>query len=64
MKIYCVNLIDYDGENFVMGYATTEEKAKKMIELMQSEDGFENYEYQYYWAELDKIIVNDELISV
>ena len=65
MKImYCVELINYDTENLIIGYATTEEKAKKMIELMQSTDGFEDYEYEYYWIYVDGLKINDQDIEV
>lgn len=64
MKImYCVELINDDTENLVIGYATTEEKAKKMIENMKSTDGFEDYEYEYYWIYVDCIVINNEKIE-
>ena len=58
MKMYCVELINYDEGNFVVGYATTEEKAKKMIDFLSQTDGFEDYEYEYYWVYVDAIIMN------
>lgn len=49
MKMYCVELVNYDEDNFIVGYATTEEKAKKMIDIMKTTDGFEDYDYEYHW---------------
>jgi hypothetical protein len=47
----------------VLGYATTEEKAKKMIEVLSQTDGFEDYEYEYYWVYVDAIIMNGNKIE-
>lgn len=59
MKIYCVQMLNDDIGELVMGYTTTEDKAKKMIETLQNTDGFEDYEYEYYWIYVDKLIIND-----
>ena len=64
MKIYCVKLIDYDGDDFVVGYATTEEKAKKMIDIMKETDGFEDYDYEYHWAYTDMLIINNKEVAI
>ena len=65
MKImYCVELINDDVGDMVIGYATTEEKAKKMIEIMKSTDGFDDYEYKYYWIYVDGLMINDKKIEV
>ena len=64
MKIYCVKLIDYDGDDFVVGYATTEEKAKKMIDVIKKTDGFEDYDCEYHWAYTDMLIINDEEVVI
>ena len=63
MKMYCVELVNYDEGNFVVGYATTKEKAKKMIEVMKEADGFDGYEYEYYWVYVDTIILNNKKIE-
>ena len=63
MKIYCVELINYDADNIVVGYATTEEKAKQMIDLMVCLDGYDSYEYEYYWVYVDAIMVDNKKIE-
>ena len=40
-KMYCVQMFNDDMGELVMGYATTEEKAKKMVEFFKQTDGFE-----------------------
>ena len=62
MKIYCVRMFS-DEVDMTVGYATTEEKAKQMIEFMECLDGYELYEYEYYWVYVDAIIVNDKKIE-
>ena len=65
MKImYCVELVNEDEGNLVIGYATTEEKAKKMIEVMKATDGFEDYEYEYYWIYVDGLVINHKEIEI
>lgn len=64
MKIFVVKLVDYDGDDFVVGYATTEEKAKKMIDIMKETDGFEDYDYEYHWAYTDMLIINNEEVAI
>jgi len=64
MKIFCVKLIDYDGDDYTVGYATTEEKAKKMIGVMKSTDGFEDYNYEYHWAYTDMVIINNKEVRI
>lgn len=63
MKMYCVELVNYDEDNFVVGYATTEEKAKKMIDIMKETDGFEDYDYEYHWVYVDTLIINGKVIE-
>ena len=63
MKIYCVQMINDDIGEVVMGYATTEDKAKKMIEVIQKTDGFEDYEYEYYYVHVDMLIINNKMIE-
>ena len=58
MKIYRVELIDYDEGNLTVGYATTEEKAKKMIEVLKEVDGPDSYDYEYYWVYVDCIVID------
>lgn len=62
-KMYCVQMLNDDIGEFVMGYTTTEEKAKKMIEFLSQADGFEDYEYEYYWVYVDAIIMNSERVE-
>lgn len=64
MSIYCVRMFTDDGIDMVVGYATTEEKAKKMIEIMEKTDGFDLYEYEYYSVFTDTLNINNEMISV
>lgn len=64
MKMYCVELVNYDEDNFIVGYATTEEKAKKMIDVMKATDGFEDYDYEYHWAYTDMLIINNEEVAI
>ena len=62
-KMYCVQMLNDDIGEIVMGYATTEEKAKKMIEVLSQTDGFDDYEYEYYWVYVDTIIMNGNRIE-
>ena len=62
-KMYCVQMLNDDIGETVLGYATTEEKAKRMIEVLSQTDGFEDYEYEYYWVYVDAIIVNGNTIE-
>ena len=62
-KMYCVQLLNDDIGEFVIGYASTEEKAKKMIETLKQADGFEDYEYEYYWVYVDTIIMDGNRIE-
>ena len=62
-KMYCVQMFNDDMGEAIMGYTTTEEKAKKMIEFFSQTDGFEDYEYEYYWVYVDAIIVNGNTID-
>lgn len=62
-KMYCVQMFNDDIGETVLGYATTEEKAKKMIEVLSQTDGFEDYEYEYYWVYVDAIIMNGNKIE-
>lgn len=62
-KMYCVHMLNDDIGETVIGYATTEEKAKKMIDFLSQTDGFEDYEYEYYWVYVDTIIMNGNRIE-
>ena len=64
MSIYCVRMFSDDGIDMVVGYATTEEKAKQMIEIMENTDGFDLYEYEYYPVFTDTLNINNEIITV
>ena len=57
MKIYCVRMFN-DEIDMVAGYATTEEKAKKMIEILKNTDGFECCEYEYFYVFTDTLEIN------
>lgn len=63
MKIYVIQMFNDDIGETVIGYATTEEKAKQIIETLHKTDGFEDYEYEYYWVYVDKLIINDQPIE-
>ena len=58
-----LQMLNDDIGETVLGYATTEEKAKRMIEVLSQTDGFEDYEYEYYWVYVDAIIVNGNTIE-
>lgn len=62
-KMYCVQMFNDDMGEAIMGYTTTEEKAKKMIDVLRQTDGFEDYEYEYYWFYVDSIIINGNKIE-
>ena len=62
-KMYCVQMFTDDMGEAIMGYTTTEEKAKKMIDVLRQTDGFEDYEYEYYWFYVDSIIINGNKIE-
>lgn len=62
-KMYCVQMFNDDMGEAVMGYTTTEEKAKKMIDFLSQTDGFEDYEYEYFWVYVDAIIINGNKIE-
>lgn len=62
-RMYCVQMLNDDVGETVLGYATTEEKAKKMIEALKRTDGFEDYEYEYYWVYVDAILMNGNMLE-
>lgn len=62
-KMYCVRMLSDDIGDSIMGYATTEEKAKKMIDFLSQTDGFEDYVYEYYWVYTDCIFLNGSKIE-
>jgi hypothetical protein len=54
-----------DEVDMVVGYATTEDKANKMIAIMNETDGFDGcYEYEYYKVFVDTLIINNEKIVI
>ena len=61
-KIYLVRTYNDDCGELFVGYATTEEKANKMVEKLVSvfEDSFE---YEVISAETDFLFINDEEIE-
>lgn len=61
-KIYLVKGWREDCEELIFGYATTEEKAIRMVGKLASifEDAFE---YEIIPAETDMIFINDEEIN-
>jgi hypothetical protein len=62
--MYCVRMAS-DEVDMVVGYATTEDKAKKMIAIMKETDGFEGcYNYEYYKVFIDTLIINGEKIVI
>lgn len=62
-RMYCVQMLNDDVGETVLGYATTEEKAKKMIKVLKRTDGFEDYEYEYYWVYVDAILMNGNMLE-
>lgn len=63
MKMYCVRMYS-DEVDMIVGYASTEEKAKQMIEFMECLDGYEDcYSYEYYLVYIDAIIVNNKKVE-
>lgn len=63
MKIYCVRMFS-DEIDMIVGYATTEEKAKKMIEILSNTDGFEYCEYEYFYVFTDTLEINEVAVPV
>ena len=63
MKIYCVRMFDNEID-IIVGYATTEEKAKKMIDILMAKDEFKDYEYEYYYAFTDTLEIDDDIVQV
>ena len=62
--MYCVRMFS-DEVDMVVGYATTEYKAKKMIAIMKETDGFDGcYEYEYHKVFVDVLIINNEKIVI
>lgn len=61
-KIYLVRSYNDDGAELIVGFATTEEKANKMVEKLVSvfEDAFE---YEVIPAETDMLFINGEEIN-
>ena len=61
-KIYLVRSYNDDYGELIVGYATTEEKANKIVEKLISvfEDSFE---YEVIPAKTDLIFINDKEIS-
>ena len=64
MNIYCVRMYSDDGIDMVVGYATTEDKAKQMIEIMENTEGFDLDEYEYYTVFTDTLNINNKTITV
>lgn len=64
MEMYCIEGTDYDENIIVIGYTTTEEKAKRMVEVMRETDRFDSYyEYKYRKIYVDMLIINDKKIE-
>lgn len=62
--MYCVRMVS-DEVDMVVGYATTEDKARKMIAVMEKTDGFDGcYNYEYYKVFIDTLIINGEKIVI
>lgn len=61
-KIYLVRSYNDDCGELIVGYATTEEKANKMVEKLVSvfEDAFE---YEVIPVKTDMLCINDEEIN-
>lgn len=58
MSVFYVKGSSDDVEEFDCGIASTEEKAKKMIQKLEEE--FEDaFEYRYYEQTLDTLCIND-----
>lgn len=65
MKIYQVVVVDYYDEDndLTIGYATTEEKAKTMINVAKAVYG-NGQSYAYWSANVDTIIINGSKVMV
>ena len=65
MKIYQVIVVDYYGDDndLTIGYATTEEKAKKMINVAKAIYGNEQ-SYAYWTANVDTITINGSRVMI
>ena len=62
--MFCVTMRNEEVD-MVVGYATSEAKAKKMIEILRDLDGDEPcYEYAYVKVFTDTLLVNDEEIRI
>ena len=62
--MYVVRMFD-DEVDMVIGYASTKDKAKKMIDIMKEIDGYDGcFEYEYHKVFVDTLIINDEKIVV
>ena len=62
--MYCVRMLS-DEVDMIVGYATTESKAQKMIDIMHEADGFEScYEYEYYEVFVDMLIINGKKVVI
>ena len=61
-KIYLIKSCNEDYGELIVGYATTEEKANKMVAKLVSvfEDTFE---YEVISAQTDMLLINDEEIK-
>lgn len=59
MKIYQVMIAEYydNDEDLIIGYATTEMKAKDMINVAKAIYGYEQ-SYAYFSTEVDMMIIN------
>lgn len=65
MKIYQVVIVDYydDDNDLTIGYATTEAKAKAMINVAKVIYGCEQ-SYAYWSAEVDTMMINGSRVMV
>lgn len=63
MDIYVVTMSNDEMEEMEIGYASSKEKAQKMIDTVSNTDGFEMNEYRYYKSTLDYLEINDEPIK-
>ena len=69
MEVYCVNVVDKFYDNFTLGYATTKDKAEKMIEILKEDyrnKGNDDYiiKYKIKYIKLDTLYLDKEEIVI
>lgn len=60
--MYVVEMIDDEGLVFTTGIASTEGKAKQMIEILKDFDPYKEYKYSEIFV--DMLFINDKEIVI